>query len=310
MLDTRYDPGREKEIYRLWEEAGAFAPPGAGEARSIAMPPPNVTGVLHIGHALDNSMQDALMRYWRLAGYDALWLPGTDHAGIATQVKVEEEIAKEGLDRRVIGREAFLERVYAFKERSQHTILSQLRALGALPDWRRERFTLDEGLSRAVRTAFVRLYEEGLIYRGDYLVNWCPSCHTAISDIEVEYEEREGALYHLRYPLVEGDGGLEVATTRPETMLGDTAVAVHPDDARYASLVGRLLRHPLTGRQIPVVADEAADPAFGTGAVKVTPAHDPTDFEIGRRHGLASIQVIGENGRMTEAAGEFAGMTR
>ncbi len=310
MLESRYDPSREKEIYRLWEEGGAFVPQGEGEARSIAMPPPNVTGVLHIGHALDNSMQDALMRFWRLAGYDALWVPGTDHAGIATQVKVEEEIAKDGLDRRVIGREAFLERVYAFKDRSQHTILSQLRALGALPDWRRERFTLDEGLSRAVRTAFVRLYEEGLIYRGDYLVNWCPSCRTAISDIEVEYEEREGALYHLRYPLVDGEGGLEVATTRPETMLGDTAVAVHPSDVRYQELVGRLLRHPLTGREIPVVADEAADPEFGTGAVKVTPAHDPTDFEIGRRHGLQSIKVIGEDGRMTEAAGSFAGLAR
>ena len=310
MLDARYDPRRESEIYRLWEEAGAYVPSGEGEPRSIAMPPPNVTGVLHIGHALDNSMQDALMRYWRLAGYDALWVPGTDHAGIATQVKVEEEIAKEGLDRRTIGREAFLERVYAYKERSQNTILSQLRALGALPDWRHERFTLDEGLSRAVRTAFVRIYEEGLIYRGDYLVNWCPSCRTAISDIEVEYAEREGALYHLHYPLVEGEGGLEVATTRPETVLGDTAVAVHPDDARYRGLVGKLLRHPLTGREIPVVADEAADPEFGTGAVKVTPAHDPTDFEIGRRHGLSSIKVIGEDGRMTAEAGAFVGLTR
>ncbi len=310
MLDPRYDPAREKAIYRLWEEAGASAPRGGGEARSIAMPPPNVTGVLHIGHALDNSVQDALTRYWRLAGYDALWVPGTDHAGIATQVKVEEELAKEGLERREIGREAFLERVYAFKDRSQGTILSQLRALGALPDWRRQRFTLDDGLSRAVRTAFVRLYEEGLIYRGDYLVNWCPSCRTAISDIEVEYEERQGALYHLRYPLVDGDGGLEVATTRPETMLGDTAVAVHPADGRYQGLVGRLLRHPLTGREIPVVADEAADPEFGTGAVKVTPAHDPTDFEIGHRHALEAIKVIGEDGRMTEAAGAFAGMTR
>jgi len=310
MLESRYDPSRESEIYRLWENSGACVPSGRGAVRSIAMPPPNVTGVLHIGHALDNSMQDALMRYWRLRGDDALWLPGTDHAGIATQVKVEEELAKEGLDRRAMGREAFLERVYAFKDRSQHTILSQLRALGALPDWQRQRFTLDEGLSRAVRTAFVRLYEEGLIYRGDYLVNWCPSCRTAISDIEVEYEEREGALYHLRYPLVDGDGYLEVATTRPETMLGDTAVAVHPDDARYQGLVGRLLRHPLTGREIPVVADAAADPEFGTGAVKVTPAHDPTDFEIGQRHHLATIQVIGEDGRMTDAAGAFAGLGR
>ena len=310
MLDARYDPSRESEIYRLWEQAGAYVPSGEGEPRSIAMPPPNVTGVLHIGHALDNSMQDAMMRYWRLAGYDALWVPGTDHAGIATQVKVEEEIAKEGLDRRTIGREAFLERVYAFKESSQNTILSQLRALGALPDWRHERFTLDEGLSRAVRTAFVRLYEEGLIYRGDYLVNWCPSCRTAISDIEVEYAERDGALYHLHYPLADGEGGVEVATTRPETVLGDTAVAVHPDDARYRGLVGKLLRHPLTGRDIPVVADEAADPEFGTGAVKVTPAHDPTDFEIGRRHGLQSIKVIGEDGRMTAEAGAFAGLMR
>jgi len=310
MLEPRYDPASEQEIYRLWEDAGAFAPSGEGEVRSISMPPPNVTGVLHIGHALDISMQDALVRYWRLRGRDTLWLPGTDHAGIATQAKVEEAVVKEGKDRRAMGREAFLERVYAFKESSQGTILSQLRALGALPDWQRERFTLDEGLSLAVRTAFVRLYDEGLIYRGDYLVNWCPGCRTAISDIEVEYVEREGALYHLHYPLEEGEGGIEVATTRPETMLGDTAVAVHPDDDRYRHLVGRMLRHPLTGRVIPIVADAAADPEFGTGAVKVTPAHDPADFEIGRRHGLASIRVVGEDARMTEAAGRFAGLTR
>ncbi|MDA8345684.1 MAG: valine--tRNA ligase [Thermaerobacter sp.] len=311
MLDARYDKAKEEAIYRLWEEAQAFAPSGTGEARTIVMPPPNVTGVLHIGHALDNSMQDALIRFWRLSGRDALWLPGTDHAGIATQVRVEEELAKEGLSRREIGREQFLERVWDWKERSQGTILSQLRALGAGPDWSRQRFTLDEGVSRAVRAAFVRLYQDGLVYRGSYLIHWCPSCRTALSDIEVEYAEREGALYHLHYPLVDGDGGLTVATTRPETMLGDTAVAVHPDDARYQGLVGRLLRHPLTGREIPVVADAAADPEFGTGAVKVTPAHDPTDFDIGVRHALPSIPVIGEDGRMLPAAGErFAGLTR
>ncbi len=311
MLDARYDKAREPSIYRLWEAADAFRPRGEGDARTIVMPPPNVTGVLHIGHALDNSMQDALIRFWRLTGRNALWLPGTDHAGISTQVRVEEQLAKEGLTRRELGREKFLERVWDWKERSQDTILSQLRALGAGPDWSRQRFTLDEGLSRAVRAAFVRLYEEGLVYRGNYLIHWCPSCRTALSDIEVEYKEREGALYHLRYPLADGEGGLTVATTRPETMLGDTAVAVHPDDDRYRALVGRMLRHPLTGREIPVVADAAADPEFGTGAVKVTPAHDPTDFEIGQRHALASIAVIDEDGRMLPAAGErFAGMTR
>ncbi len=311
MLDARYDKSREEATYRLWEEGGAFRPSGRGDARTIVMPPPNVTGVLHIGHALDNSMQDALIRFWRLTGRDVLWVPGTDHAGIATQVRVEEQIAKEGLSRRELGREEFLGRVWAWKEQSQHTILSQLRALGAGPDWQRARFTLDEGLSRAVRAAFVRLYEEGLVYRGNYLIHWCPSCRTALSDIEVEYEEREGALYHLRYPLAQGEGGLTVATTRPETVLGDTAVAVHPEDARYKDLVGRMLRHPLTGREIPVVADAAADPEFGTGAVKVTPAHDPTDFEIGQRHALASTAVIGEDGRMLETAGErFAAMTR
>ncbi len=311
MLEARYDKAKEESIYRLWEEGEALRPSGRGESRSIVMPPPNVTGVLHIGHALDNSMQDALIRFWRLTGRDALWLPGTDHAGIATQVRVEEQLAKEGLSHRDMGREQFLARVWDWKERSQGTILSQLRALGASPDWSRQRFTLDEGLSRAVRTAFVRLHEEGLVYRGDYLIHWCPSCRTALSDIEVEHEERDGALYHLRYPLADGTGSLTVATTRPETMLGDTAVAVHPADARYRELVGRMLRHPLTGREIPVVADAAADPEFGTGAVKVTPAHDPTDFEIGARHALASIAVIGEDGRMLESAGDrFAGMTR
>ncbi|ADU52301.1 valyl-tRNA synthetase [Thermaerobacter marianensis DSM 12885] len=315
VLPPRYRPQDfEEDVYRFWMEQRAFhadrdAP---GPVFSMVIPPPNVTGNLHIGHALNNTMQDILARWHRMQGDVTLWVPGTDHAGIATQHVVEVRLAKEeGLRRQDLGRERFLERVWAWKNQYEANILGQLRRLGASVDWDRLRFTMDEGCSRAVREVFVRLYEKGLIYRGDYMVNWCPVCHTALADIEVEHEEREGRLYHLRYPLVDGDGAIQVATTRPETMLGDTAVAVHPDDDRYRHLVGRRVRLPLVGREIPIIADEYVDPEFGTGAVKVTPAHDPNDFEMGRRHGLEQVQVIGFDGRMTEAAGpRYAGLDR
>ncbi|EKP94920.1 valine--tRNA ligase [Thermaerobacter subterraneus] len=314
-LPTRYRPQDfEEDIYRFWLEERAFhadrdAP---GPVFSMVIPPPNVTGNLHIGHALNNTMQDILARWHRMQGDVTLWVPGTDHAGIATQHVVEVRLAREeGLRRQDLGRERFLERVWAWKNQYEANILGQLRRLGASVDWDRVRFTMDEGCSRAVREVFVRLYEKGLIYRGDYMVNWCPECHTALADIEVEHEEREGRLYHLRYPLVDGEGAVEVATTRPETMLGDTAVAVHPEDERYRHLVGRRVRLPLVGREIPIIADPLVDPEFGTGAVKVTPAHDPNDFEMGRRHGLEAVQVVGFDGRMTEAAGSrYAGLDR
>jgi Valyl-tRNA synthetase len=245
-----------------------------------------------------------------MQGRLTLWVPGTDHAGIATQHVVEEQLAKEGKSRYDLGREAFVERVWQWKERYGHIITDQLRRLGASTDWTRERFTMDEGLSRAVRQVFVTLYNKGLIYQGNYIVNWCPSCATTLSDIEVEHEERQGKLYYIRYPLLGGDGFITVATTRPETMLGDTAVAVHPEDPRYEHLIGRYVVLPLVGREIPIIADPLVDPAFGTGAVKVTPAHDPNDFEMGQRHNLEQVQVIGLDARMTQEAGKYAGMDR
>ncbi len=318
-LPPVYDPARvETKWYAYWEESGFFraeAEPGR-EPFCIVIPPPNVTGNLHIGHALNNTIQDILIRWRRMQGRAALWLPGTDHAGIATQAVVEKELAKEGLTRQQLGRERFLERVWAWKERYEANIIGQLKRLGCSCDWTRTRFTMDPGLSRAVEEVFVRYYEKGLIYRGDYIVNWCPRCETAISDLEVNHEPAEGKLWHILYPFVDGplpDGrrGVVVATTRPETMLGDTAVAVHPDDDRYRDLVGRTVRLPLVGREIPIVADAFVDPSFGTGAVKVTPAHDPDDFECGRRHGLPLVQVIGQDGRMTAAAGPaYAGLDR
>ncbi|HHW15664.1 MAG TPA: valine--tRNA ligase [Firmicutes bacterium] len=312
-LPKTYDPQAvEKRWYDFWLEGRYFhaEPNPKKKPYCIVIPPPNVTGQLHLGHAWDNTNQDILIRYHRMAGYETLWLPGTDHAGIATQVKVEEKLAEEGKTKYDLGREKFLERVWAWKEEYGGRILHQLQRLGASCDWDRTRFTLDEGCSRAVREVFVRLYRKGLIYRGDRIINYCPKCHTTLSDIEVEHKEREGRLWRLRYPFKEGDGYVEVATTRPETMLGDTAVAVHPDDERYNGLVGRTVILPLLGREIPIVADEYVDPQFGTGAVKVTPAHDPNDFEIGRRHNLPSILVIGTDGRMTGAAGRFAGLDR
>ncbi|MBI3077011.1 MAG: valine--tRNA ligase [Deltaproteobacteria bacterium] len=304
VLEKVYDP-REAEArwYAFWLEQGYFRADErpAAEPFSIVIPPPNVTGFLHIGHALNNTLQDILARYHRMTGRSVLWLPGTDHAGIATQNVVEKELAREGRTRQELGREAFVERVWAWRRQYGGIIIGQLKKLGASCDWSRERFTMDEGLSAAVREVFVRLYEEGLIYRGDYVINWCPRCHTALSDLEVEYEATQGKLYHVRYPL-EGGGEVVVATTRPESMLGDTAVAVHPDDPRYQPLLGRMAVLPLVGRRIPVVADRAVDQEFGTGAVKVTPAHDLADFEIGLRHGLDRVTVVGEDGRMTEAA--------
>ena len=298
--------------YAFWESSGAFRadPSSSRPPFSMVLPPPNVTGVLHIGHALNQTLPDIVCRWKRMTGHDVLWLPGTDHAGIATQNVVEKHLAAEGTDRHALGREAFLERVRAWSRQSHGTITSQMRTLGSSVDWSRERFTLDDDLSRAVRRVFVTLYREGLIYRGEYIVNWCIRCHTALSDLEVVHEEQAGRLYHVRYPAASGGGGATVATTRPETMVGDTAVAVHPDDDRYRGLVGGALRLPLIGRELPVVADPFVDAQFGTGAVKVTPAHDPNDFEMGRRHDLPRVAVIGEDGRMTGEAGPFAGQDR
>ena len=312
-LTGPYDPQKiEGPWYRAWEESGAFSPDvnPDGEPFTIVIPPPNVTGVLHMGHALDHSIQDAVIRRKRMQGFAALWLPGTDHAGIATQMVVERELAAEGASRHDLGREAFVERVWEWKRKSGGSITEQMRALGDSCDWSRERFTLDEGLSAAVREVFVRLYEQGLIYRGRRIINWSPGLRTAISDIEVEYRETDGRLTYISYPFADGEGGITVATTRPETMLGDTGVAVHPDDDRFREAVGRTVLLPLMEREIPVVADAAVDPSFGTGAVKVTPAHDPTDFEIARRAGLPPVQVIGPDARMTVAAGRFAGLDR
>ena len=312
-LPPVYEPEKvEDRIYQFWLEYNYFkAHREAGKRTfTIVIPPPNVTGSLHMGHALNNTIQDVLVRWRRMQGYDTLWLPGTDHAGIATQNKVEEHLASEGFSRHDLGREKFLERAWKWKEEYHGRILRQLHKLGVSCDWSRERFTMDEGCSRAVREVFVSLYEQGLIYRGDYMINWCPRCHTAISDIEVEHEEKGSTLTHIRYPGVGWDGFIVVATTRPETMLGDTAVAVHPDDHRYRELVGKKVLLPLMNREIPIIADEYVDPSFGSGAVKITPAHDPNDFEIGQRHGLETIRAIGEEGTMTPEMGKYAGMDR
>jgi valyl-tRNA synthetase len=311
-MPTAYQPREvEAKWSRFWKEEGCFTPKGEGERRfSIVIPPPNVTGKLHIGHALDFTLQDILIRMKRMQGYDTLWLPGTDHAGIATQARVEAQLRTEGLTRQQLGREKFLERVWQWKEEYATAIRQQWEKLGLSLDYTRERFTMDEGLSRAVRKVFVDLYNKGLIYRGEYIINWDPETRTALSDIEVEYKEVQGKLYHIRYPLVDGSGGIIVATTRPETMLGDTAVAVHPEDERYKHLIGKRLRLPIVGREIPIIADEYVDPEFGSGAVKITPAHDPNDFEVGRRHQLEAILVMDEGGRMNENAGKYQGLDR
>lgn len=312
-MPTKYDPKQvESKWYDVWESKGFFRPdPDAeGEPFSVVIPPPNVTGSLHMGHALNTTLQDVLVRWRRMQGRQTMWIPGTDHAGIATQHVVEEELAKEGSSRHDLGRDAFVDKVWEWKEKYGHIITDQLRRLGASADWERERFTLDEGLSRAVRHVFVELYNRKLIYQGNYIVNWCPTCTTTLSDIEVEHEDRDGKLYHIKYPLLGGDGYIVVATTRPETMLGDTAVAVHPEDTRYEHLIGRHVVLPLLNREIPIVADSWVDPEFGTGMVKVTPAHDPNDFDIGQRHNLDQISVIGLDARMTDAAGPYANMDR
>ncbi len=311
-MEKRFDPkGYESRWQREWAERGYFVCPAPSERPPfcIMIPPPNVTGKLHMGHALQSTLQDILTRRRRMQGYNALWLPGTDHAGIATQLMVERELAEQGTSRHELGRAAFLERMWSWKERHHGNIRRQLDLLGASCDWTRERFTLDEGLSRAVREAFVRLYREGRIYRGEYIVNWSPGLDTAISDLEVEMREVEDRLWHVAYPVEGSEERIVVATTRPETMLGDTAIAFHPEDERYRHLVGRHAVVPVANRRIPFVADPAVEREFGTGLVKVTPFHDPADFEIGRRHGLPGIQVIDRRARMTEAAGpEFAGL--
>ena len=283
---------------------------GAKPGYCIVIPPPNVTGSLHMGHALNNTLQDILIRFKRMDGFDALWMPGTDHAGIATQNVVERQLAAEGADRHALGREAFIQRVWQWKAASGGHIITQLKRLGCSCDWSRERFTMDEGLSRAVREVFVRLYEEGLIYKGDYIINWCPRCQTALADLEVEHEPTDGHLYHIKYPLADGDGGVTVATTRPETLLGDTAVAVNPEDKRYKKYHGATLSLPVLGRPIPVITDAYVSLEFGTGALKITPAHDFNDFEVARRHDLPAVKVIDEAGLMTAAAGKYQGMDR
>ncbi len=313
QLAKAYEPTDvESKWYRFWEEQGYFRGDLTSKKKrySIVLPPPNVTGSLHMGHALNITLHDILVRWKRMKGFDVLWVPGTDHAGIATQNVVERRLAEQGLHRTDLGREKFEAVVWDWKEKAENNILTQIRRLGCSCDWSRKRFTMDEGLSRAVREVFVRLYEDGLIYRGEYLVNWCPRCSTAISDLEVNYEPTQGHLWHIRYPIKDLDESVVVATTRPETMLGDTAVAVHPDDDRYKHLVGRTVVLPLMNREIPIIADRFVEREFGTGVVKVTPGHDPNDFEAGVRHSLQIIKVIGENARMTAEAGPYAGLDR
>ncbi|MFQ5550582.1 MAG: valine--tRNA ligase, partial [Gemmatimonadales bacterium] len=316
-LAPQYDPSSiESTIYQKWLEADVFTA-RADESKEpfvIVIPPPNVTGVLHMGHGLNNTVQDVLIRFQRMRGRDALWLPGTDHAGIATQNVVERLLADEGKKKEDLGREKFVERVWQHVNETGGTILDQLKAIGCSCDWSRTRFTFDEGLSRAVREVFVALYEKGLIYRGKYIINWCPRCRTALSNEEAEKKDTEGKLWHLRYPIVGDAGGdptgIVVATTRPETMLGDTAVAVHPDDERYGSVVGKTVRLPLANRDIPIIADRGVDPEFGTGAVKVTPAHDPLDFEIALRHDLEALNILTDDALLNDNVPEpYRGMT-
>jgi valyl-tRNA synthetase len=313
-LPKVYDPKEvEGRIYSQWEENGCFRGIRDPEKKpfTIVMPPPNVTGQLHMGHALDATMQDILVRFKRMQGYAALWVPGTDHAGIATQIKVEEELrTKENLTRYDLGREKFLERVWAWKERFGGRIVEQQKKLGASCDWERARFTMDEGCSKAVREVFVSLYEKGLIYKGSRIINWCPHCVTALSDAEVEYQDKPGHLWHMRYPLTDGSGYLVVATTRPETMMGDTGVAVNPNDERYQHLIGKTVMLPIMNREIPIVADDYVELDFGTGCVKMTPAHDPNDFEVGLRHNLEVIRVLDDNGKVNENGGPYEGMDR
>ena len=312
-LPKVYEPQQvESKIYKMWEENGYFRPGKKADAKpfTIVMPPPNVTGQLHMGHAMDATLQDTLIRFKRMQGYNTLWLPGVDHAGIATQIKVEEELRKDGLTRYDLGREKFLERVWDWKHKYGNRIVEQQKKLGASCDWERARFTMDEGCSNAVREVFVSLYEKGLIYKGSRIINWCPHCVTALSDAEVEYVDKPGHLWHIRYPLADGSGEVVVATTRPETMLGDTGVCVNPNDTRYSAIVGKKVILPLVNKEIPIVADDYAEMDFGTGCVKMTPAHDPNDFEVGLRHNLEVIRVLDDNGVVNAYGGKYEGMDR
>ena len=314
-LPKVYEPQEvESRIYENWEKSGCFQGRRDPQKKpfTIVMPPPNVTGQLHMGHAMDCALQDILIRFKRMQGYAALWVPGIDHAGIATQIKVEEELrTKEGLTRYDLGREKFLDRVWDWKRTYGDRIVKQQKKMGISCDWDRARFTMDEGCSKAVREVFCNLYEKGLIYKGSRIINWCPHCVTALSDAEVEYQDKPGSFWHIRYP-IQGEEGryVIVATTRPETMLGDTGVAVHPDDERYKDIVGKKCILPLVGREMPIVADEYVDMEFGTGCVKMTPAHDPNDFEVGLRHNLDTIRVLDDNGKVVEGYGKYSGMDR
>ena len=313
-LAKTYDPkGIEDRIYQNWLDKKYFHAEVDRSKKpfTIVMPPPNVTGQLHMGHALDETMQDILIRFKRMQGYEALWQPGTDHAAIATEVKVIDKLKKEGIDKHDIGREEFLKHAWAWKEEYGGKIINQLKKLGASADWERERFTMDEGCSKAVQEVFIKLYEKGYIYKGSRIINWCPVCQTSISDAEVEHEDQDGFFWHINYPIVGEEGRfVEIATTRPETLLGDTAVAVNPEDERYKDLIGKMLKLPLTDREIPVIADEYVDKEFGTGCVKITPAHDPNDFEVGRRHNLEEINIMNDDATINELGGKYAGMDR
>lgn len=312
-ISTTYNPKEfEERLYSTWQEKKYFTPviDKSKKPYTIIMPPPNITGKLHLGHALDNTLQDMLIRFKRMQGYCTLWLPGQDHASIATEVKVENELLKEGLYKKEMGREAFLEKVWEWTDEYRGRIREQLKKMGCSADFTREAFTMDENLSKAVRHVFVKLYKEGLIYQGNRITNWCPKCQTALSDAEIEYEEREGNFWHIKYPVVGSEEFLEIATTRPETLLGDSAVAVNPNDERYSHLVGKMLKLPLTDREIPVIADDYVDVEFGTGAVKITPAHDPNDFEVGKRHNLPQIRVMDDSGVINHLGGKYKGLDR
>ncbi len=312
-LNKNYEPKEsEARLYKYWTDNGFFKGHVDRDKKpfTIVMPPPNITGQLHMGHALDNMMQDAIIRFKRMQGYAALWVPGTDHASIATEVKIVNQLAESGIKKEDLGREGFLKKAWEWREQYGGRIVEQLKKLGSSCDWSRERFTMDEGCSRAVKEVFVKLYKKGLIYRGSRIINWCPKCQTALSDAEVEYSEQPSHLWHIRYEAEDGGEGVVVATTRPETMLGDTAVAVNPNDERYKDLVGKNVILPLVDKAIPVVADEYVDVEFGTGAVKITPAHDPNDFEVASRHDLEIIKVLNDDGSINENGGKYEGLDR
>ena len=312
-LAKTYDPKQiEEKLYERWCENKYFHAEVDRSKKpfTTVMPPPNITGKLHMGHALDNTLQDILIRYKRMEGYNALWIPGTDHAAISTEVKVTNQLKEEGIDKKELGREGFLERTWQWKEEYAGTIENQLKKLGISCDWDRERFTMDEGCSKAVEEVFINLYNKGYIYKGSRIINWCPKCKTSLSDAEVEHEDQDGNFWHIKYPIAGTDRFLEIATTRPETLLGDTAIAVHPDDERYKDIVGKMAILPLVNREIPIVADYYVDKEFGTGAVKITPAHDPNDFEVGKRHNLPEINIMNDDATINEKGGKYAGMDR